>query len=110
MTQAAIRPTSTQPQSSATFRALKCKECSAEYELKAMHVCEYCFGPLEVAYDYDQLRRTVTRETIAAGPNSIWRYRPFLPVETNTPIDVGTGMTPLVQSKRLARRLGLKNL
>lgn len=114
MTQAATRPNpvpnSAQPQSSATFRALKCKECSAEYELKAMHVCEYCFGPLEVAYDYDQLRRTVTRETIAAGPNSIWRYRPFLPVETNTPIDVGTGMTPLVQAKRLARRLGLKNL
>ncbi len=114
MTQAATRPTavpnSVQTQSSATFRALKCKECGAEYELKAMHVCEYCFGPLEVAYDYDQLRRTVTRETIAAGPNSIWRYRPFLPVETDTPIDVGTGMTPLVQAKRLARRLGLKNL
>ena len=102
----------TQPQSksTATFRALKCKECGEEYELKAMHVCEYCFGPLEVAYDYDRLRQTVTRETIQAGPNSIWRYRSFLPVETNQPIDVGTGMTPLLQANRLARRLGLKKL
>ena len=97
-------------QASATFKALKCKECGAEYEPQAIHVCEECFGPLEVSYDYDALRRHVTRETIQAGPNSIWRYRPFLPVMTDNPIDVGTGMTPLVKSNRLARRLGLKNL
>jgi threonine synthase len=106
MTQA----TQLQTKSAATFRALKCKECGEEYELKAMHVCEFCFGPLEVAYDYDALRRSVTRESIQAGPHSIWRYRPFLPVETNQPIDVGTGLTPLVQANRLARRLGLKKL
>jgi threonine synthase len=94
----------------ATFTALKCKECGSEYELKATHVCEFCFGPLEVTYDYDALRRTVTRESIQAGPNSIWRYRSFLPVATETPIDVGTGMTPLVKANRLARRLGIKNL
>ena len=94
----------------ATFKALKCKECGEEYELKASHVCEFCFGPLEVTYDYDALRRTVTRESIQAGPHSIWRYRPFLPVVTDTPIDVGTGMTPLVRANRLGRRLGLKKL
>lgn len=94
----------------ATFKSLQCKECGAEYELKAIHVCEFCFGPLEVTYDYDALRRTVTRESIQAGPNSIWRYRPFLPVATDAPIDVGTGMTPLVPAQRLARRLGLKKL
>ncbi len=93
-----------------TFKALKCKECSAEYELQAIHVCEFCFGPLEVSYDYDALRRHVTRESIQAGPNSIWRYKSFLPVATDNPIDVGTGMTPLVRSNRLARRLGLKKL
>lgn len=107
MIQATIPQTS---QASATFKALKCKECGSEYELAAIHVCEFCFGPLEVTYDYDALRRHVTRETIQAGPNSIWRYRPFLPVATDNPIDVGTGMTPLVKSHRLARRLGLKNL
>lgn len=106
MTQATTNQTAT----TATFKALKCKECGAEYELKAFHVCEFCFGPLEVAYDYSALRRTVTRESIQAGPNSIWRYRPFLPVATDNPIDVGTGMTPLIQSNRLARRLGLKKL
>lgn len=94
----------------ATFKALKCKECGAEYELAASHVCEACFGPLEVTYDYNTLRRTVTRETIQSGPNSIWRYRSFLPVATENVIDVGTGMTPLVQANRLARRLGLKKL
>ncbi|MBC6452557.1 MAG: threonine synthase [Hormoscilla sp. SP5CHS1] len=90
---------------------LKCKECGEEYPLEAKHICEdVCFGPLEVKYDYDKLRLSVSRATIEAGPNSIWRYRPFLPVATNNPIDVGTGMTPLVKSHRLARRLGLKNL
>jgi threonine synthase len=108
MTQAT--QTLTQSSSSATFTGLKCKECGAEYEAKAIHVCELCFGPLEVVYDYSALARTVTRESIQAGPNSIWRYRPFLPVTTDTPIDVGTGMTPLLKANRLARRLGLKRL
>jgi len=75
-----------------------------------MHVCELCFGPLEVDYDYDLIARTVTRESIQAGPNSIWRYRAFLPVQTDDYIDVGTGMTPLIKANRLARRLGIKNL
>lgn len=108
MTQATT--TQTGATAAAFFKALKCKECGAEYELKASNVCEFCFGPLEVTYDYSALRRSVTRETIQAGPHSIWRYRSFLPVATDTPIDVGTGMTPLVQSNRLARRLGLKKL
>jgi len=93
-----------------TFKALKCKECGTEYELQAIHVCELCFGPLEVKYDYNALRQSVSREKIQAGPNSIWRYRPFLPVATDNVIDVGTGMTPLVRSHRLARRLGLNKL
>ena len=93
-----------------TFNNLKCKECGAEYELQAIHVCELCFGPLEVTYDYSGLCSQVTRESIASGPNSIWRYRQFLPVASDHPIDVGTGMTPLLFSQRLARRLGLKNL
>jgi threonine synthase len=99
-----------QRSTNAAFEALQCKECGAEYEPAATHVCEFCFGPLEVKYDYEKLRRTVTRETIQAGSNSIWRYRAFLPVETDNVIDVGTGMTPLLQANRLARRLGLKKL
>lgn len=92
------------------LKALKCKECGAEYELQATHVCEFCFGPLEVSYDFSRLSQPITRKSIEAGPNSIWRYRSFLPVETDNPIDVGTGMTPLLKSHRLARQLGLENL
>ncbi len=114
MTQAPIKIPATPAALSATpvysVSHLRCRECGAEYEPKAMHVCELCFGPLEVAYDYDLLRRTVTRESIQAGPHSIWRYRPFLPVNSEHPIDVGTGMTPLVKADRLGRRLGLRNL
>lgn len=102
--------TSTDKAIASAFTQLQCKECGAEYELQPKHVCEFCFGPLEVKYDYGLLRRNVTRDTIEAGPNSIWRYHPFLPVATDKPIDVGTGMTPLVQANRLARRLGLKKL
>jgi threonine synthase len=91
-------------------KGLVCKECATEYELKAQHICELCFGPLEVQYDYDYLRTKVTRASIQAGPFSIWRYKDLLPVPDEHIIDVGTGMTPLVKANRLARRLGLKNL
>ena len=63
----------------ATFSKLRCRECGTEYKAEARHVCEECFGPLEVTYDYDVIKSTVSREIIEAGPNSIWRYRPFLP-------------------------------
>ncbi|APB33626.1 threonine synthase [Gloeomargarita lithophora Alchichica-D10] len=94
----------------ATLSHLQCKECGAQYPLAAMHVCELCFGPLEVKYDLAAIRAQVTRETIERGPHSIWRYRAFLPVESEQPIDLGTGMTPLIRAERLGRRLGLRNL
>jgi threonine synthase len=105
MTQATV---ATKPITAA--KGLKCKECGAEYELTATHICELCFGPLEVQYDYDALRGLVTRKSIEAGPKSIWRYKDLLPVTDEHVIDVGTGMTPLLQANRLARRLGLKKL
>jgi len=93
-----------------TFTKLVSKEGGTEYPLVAKNICDETFAPLEVAYDYDLIRRQVSREKIQAGPHSIWRYRAFLPVQGDNLIDVGTGMTPLVKSQRLARRLGLKNL
>jgi threonine synthase len=90
---------------------LRCRECGAEYEVQATHVCEACFGPLDVRYDYDLIRRTVSRERIAAGPASIWRYRDLLPVEDGAPIvTLGEGFTPLVRAERLGAELGLANL
>ena len=110
MVQAPINTAQTTADTTANFTNLVCKECGAVHEATANHVCEYCFGPLEVKYDYEKIKQKVSRETIEAGPNSIWRYKEFLPVETDTPIDVGTGMTPLLKANRLARRLGIKEL
>ncbi|MEM9003139.1 MAG: threonine synthase [Cyanobacteria bacterium P01_F01_bin.86] len=110
MTQALDRPTQ-HAATAQTFTSLRCRECGETYELGAKHVCEdVCFGPLEVAYNYDTIRQRVSRASIEAGPKSIWRYKDFLPVVSETPIDVGTGMTPLLKANRLARRLGLKSL
>ena len=65
-----------------TVEALRCKECRAEYPLEARYVCDECFGPLEVAYDFSGLEAEGTRRRIQAGPASIWRYADFLPFET----------------------------
>jgi len=90
--------------------ALRCRECARQYPAEALHVCDFCFGPLEVVYDYEAVRRSVSRESIAAGPETIWRYAPLLPVADATPIDLGTGFTPLVRADRLAAELGLGEL
>ena len=89
---------------------LRCRECHREYPLKATHVCEFCFGPVEVTYDYDGIRKSATRASIAAGPPSLWRYKDFLPVEAENAIDIGAGFTPLVHAKNLGKLLGLNKL
>lgn len=89
---------------------LRCRECGELYPAEALHVCERCFGPLEVAYDYDVVKAMVSRESIAAGPRTIWRYKPFLPVEGERVVDTHTGFTPLVKAENLGRVLGLRNL
>jgi len=95
----------------AKLLGLKCRECGAEYELQATHVCEMCFGPLDVVYDEAALKKVVSRERIEQGPASMWRYRDLLPVEDETPIvTLGEGFTPLVKAERLGEELGLSNL
>jgi threonine synthase len=90
---------------------LRCRECGAEYELQATHVCEMCFGPLDVVFDYDSLKKVVTRERIEKGPASMWRYRDLLPIEDSIPVvSLGEGFTPLVKADRLGAELGLRNL
>ena len=89
---------------------LRCRECARPFPAEALHVCDYCFGPLQVEYDYEALSRTVSRERIAAGPSTIWRYADLLPVADHAPIDLGAGMTPLVRADRLASELGLGEL
>ena len=95
----------------AKLLGLRCRECGAEYELQATHVCEMCFGPLDVVFDYAALKKRVTRESIEQGPPSMWRYRDLLPVEDSTPVvSLGEGFTPLVKADRLGAELGLRNL
>lgn len=91
-------------------KSLRCRECHREYPLAAIHVCEFCFGPLEVAYDYDAIRRNTSRESIAAGPASLWRYRNLLPCDANAAVDIGAGFTPLIHAKNLGKALGLPRL
>jgi threonine synthase len=91
-------------------KALRCRECGREYGLEPLHVCEFCFGPLEVAYDYDAMHRNITRETIERGPNSVWRYADLLPVDPAFAVDINAGFTPLVRAKNLGEHLGLRNL
>jgi threonine synthase len=86
---------------------LRCRECGREYPADPIYTCEWCFGPLEVAYDYDAIGRTVSRERIASGPQSLWRYADLLPVDYEAAVDLGTGFTPLVRADRLAAELGL---
>ena len=89
---------------------LRCRECHREYPLAALNVCEFCFGPVEVTYDYDGIRKNVTRESIQRGPASLWRYKDFLPCDADAAIDIGAGYTPLVRAKNLGKALGLNNL
>jgi threonine synthase len=89
---------------------LKCRECARTYPAEALHVCEFCFGPLEVDYDYEAIAASVSRERIAAGPQTIWRYADLLPADGNAPVDLGAGFTPLVRADRLAAELGLGEL
>lgn len=89
---------------------LKCRECSREYPKEPLHVCEYCFGPLEVVYDYEGIGRVISRESIEAGPNSMWRYRPLLPIDGEPVVGLHVGMTPLIRTRRLGKALGLNNL
>ncbi|MEI8000542.1 MAG: threonine synthase [Actinomycetes bacterium] len=94
----------------ATGTALRCRECGREYPIAPVYTCEWCFGPLEATYDYEAIRGTLTRDSIAAGPASIWRYGPLLPVSAPKAGALDAGWTPLVRCDRLAAELGLGEL
>ena len=89
---------------------MRCRECGREFPVEPLNVCDYCFGPLEISYDYASIARSVSRKSIEKGPLSMWRYHDFLPVEAEDAVDMGTGMTPLIKAKNLGRALGLENL
>lgn len=95
-------------------KGLRCRECGFESDAIATHVCGFCFGPLEVVYDYDGIADEISRERIAAGPLSVWRYAPLLPElpggSPESRVDLGAGFTPLTPAPRLGAALGLHDL
>lgn len=93
------------------IEGLKCRECGREYPISPSHVCEFCFGPLEVVYNYKAIKKAISRAKISAGPLSIWRYVDLLPVNPESRrIDLGVGYTPLIRAENLGKRLGIKDL
>jgi threonine synthase len=94
----------------AYVKALACRECRREYPIEPLNVCDFCFGPLEVLYDYDAISKVISRERIMRGPLTMWRYQDLLPVDGANAVDIGTGFTPLIKAKNLGRYLGLNEL
>src|SRR3989338_4964413 len=92
------------------IKGLKCRECHRIYPTEAIYVCEFCFGSLEVDYDYDKIKSQISRESIENGPKSIWRYRDLLPIDREPTVGFHAGFTPLFKSENLAKALGMKEL
>ena len=91
-------------------KSLRCRECGSDYPIEPQYVCDFCFGPLEVSYDYDAIARVISRERITKGPLTMWRYHDLLPVDAEMALDMHTGFTPLIRANNLGRLLGLNNL
>lgn len=92
------------------FSNLKCRECGKLYPKEAIHVCDFDFGPLEAAYDYEAIGKVLTRELIESRPKSMWRYRELLPIDGEPTVGTQVGFTPLVKADRLAKALGVREL
>jgi threonine synthase len=92
------------------FSNLKCRECGRLYPKQAIHVCDFDFGPLEAAYDYEAIGKVLSRATIESRPRSMWRYRELLPIEGEPTVGCQVGFTPLVKADRLAKALGVREL
>ncbi len=89
---------------------LVCRVCGRNYSEAAIYVCEDCFGPLEVLYDYEQIARRSSPQQISSGPKSMWRYQALLPLQGEPRAGLQAGYTPLIRARRLGDVLGLSRL
>jgi threonine synthase len=87
-----------------------CRECRTRAPIRAAHVCDECFGPLDIEYDRDAVARSLSRAAIEARPPSMWRYAELLPLARPATVGLDTGMTPLVRAPQLGRALGVSDL
>jgi threonine synthase len=91
-------------------KGLRCRECGREYPKAPIHVCEFCFGPLEVSYDYDEIKSVLSRDVIVSRPQNIWRYAELLPIDSAPTVGKQVGFTPLIRADNLARALGVREI
>jgi len=91
-------------------KGLKCRECGREFSVGPVHVCEFCFGPLEVVYDYQKIRGVLTKERISSRPKSMWRYKELLPLDGDPTVGLHVGFTPLIRADGLAVALGAREV
>ncbi|MDO8748435.1 MAG: threonine synthase [Candidatus Omnitrophota bacterium] len=89
---------------------LKCRECAREYPKDVLFVCEYCFGSLEVNYDYKAIKKNLTKEVLLGRPKNMWRYKELLPIDKDPTVGLDSGYTPLIKANNLARALGVREL
>ncbi|MEC4675781.1 MAG: threonine synthase [Nitrospirota bacterium] len=92
------------------IKGLKCRECGREYPIEPIYVCEFCFGPLEVAYDYESIAGAISRKKIESRRQNLWRYKELLPVDGEPQAGLNSGFTPLIKADALAKVLGLDEL
>ena len=91
-------------------KGLKCKECGTEYPKEPLHVCEMCFGPLEAAYKYDEIKESISREIIEKRDQNIWRYKELLPIDKDPTIGLEVGYTPLIRARNFGKALGVSEI
>ncbi len=91
-------------------KGLKCRECGQTYPKEPVHVCSFCFGPLEVEYDYDGIKKTLTRDVIASRDKNMWRYKELLPLDGEPTVGIDVGFTPLIRAHNLEKVLGVDEL
>ncbi|HBR22468.1 MAG TPA: threonine synthase [Nitrospiraceae bacterium] len=89
---------------------LKCRECGREYPVDPIYVCEFCFGPLEVVYDYKKIKKVLTKKNIKSREENLWRYKELLPIDGEPQVGLETGFTPLIKADNLAKELGVSEL
>ncbi|MBE0479299.1 threonine synthase, partial [Candidatus Aerophobetes bacterium] len=91
-------------------KGLKCRECGRSYTAEALYVCEWCFGSLEVDYDYSKIKEALSKDVISKRDKNMWRYKELLPLEAEPKSGLYSGFTPLLRAERLARRLGVEEV
>jgi threonine synthase len=91
-------------------KGLTCLECGREYPVSPLSVCEFCFGPVDVAYDYKTIKKILTKKKIEKRAENLWRYRDLLPVDGALQAGLNSGFTPLLKADKLAKEPGVKTL